>query len=78
MQLNVIPRTSNKTDYTRNTCFTWYSPEKETKVTYGVEPVVDEMFQVLAHPDLSHELVLVAVHARQLTDVSKHILETIS
>lgn len=46
-------------------------------LTYSVEPVVDEMLQVFAHPDLSHQLVLVAVHARQLTHVSKDVLQPI-
>lgn len=45
--------------------------------TYSVEPVVDEMLQVFAHSDLSHQLVLVAVHARQLPDMSKDVLQSI-
>ena len=46
--------------------------------TYSVEPVVDEMFQVLAHTNLSHQLVLVAVHACQLTHMGKDVLHSIS
>lgn len=45
--------------------------------TYSVEPVVDEMLQIFAHPDLSHQLVLVAVHACQLTHMSEDVLQTI-
>lgn len=45
--------------------------------TYRVEAVVDEMLQVLAHSDLSHQLVLVPVHASQLTHVSKDVLQSI-
>ena len=36
------------------------------------------MLDVLAHPDLSHEFVLVSVHACELSHMSKHILQTIS
>ncbi|CAN7985254.1 unnamed protein product, partial [Ixodes hexagonus] len=42
-----------------------------------VEAVVDEVLEVLAHADLSHELVLVAVHARQLAHVGKDVLEAV-
>ena len=44
---------------------------------YGIEPVVDEMLEVLAHADLSHQLVLVTVHARQLTHVGKDVLDPV-
>ena len=46
--------------------------------TYSVEPIVDEMLQIFAHPDLSHQLVLVAVHACQLTNMSEDVLQSIS
>lgn len=36
------------------------------------------MLKILAHPDLSHELVLVAVHAGQLANVSEYVLKTVS
>lgn len=36
------------------------------------------MLEILAHSDLSHKLVLVPVHPRQLTNVSKRILQPIS
>lgn len=45
--------------------------------THSVEPVVDEMLQIFAHPDLSHQFVLVAVHASQLTHMSEDVLQTI-
>lgn len=45
--------------------------------TYSVEAVVDEMLEIFAHPDLSHQLVLVAVHSRQLTNVGKDVLQPI-
>ena len=32
-----------------------------------IEPVVNDMFQILAHPDLLHQLVLVSVHACHLS-----------
>lgn len=45
--------------------------------TYSVEAVVDEMLQVFAHPDLSHQLVLVSIHASQLTHMSENVLQSI-
>lgn len=45
--------------------------------TYSVEAVVDEMLEIFAHPDLSHQLVLVAVHSCQLTNVGKDVLQPI-
>merc|ERR1719318_1736727 len=44
----------------------------------GVEPVVDDVLEVLAHPDLLHQLVLVSVHPCQLPHVSHCVLQTIS
>jgi hypothetical protein len=44
---------------------------------YGVEAVVDEVLEVLAHADLSHQLVLVTVHARQLAHVGKDVLDPV-
>lgn len=56
----------------------FHKDENNTKIlntkTHSVKSVVDEMFEVLAHADLSHELVFVPVHAGQLTHVGKHIL----
>lgn len=46
--------------------------------TYSVESVVDEMLQVFTHSDLSHQLVLVAVHSCQLTHMGKDVLQSIS
>mmetsp|Transcript_61033 Transcript_61033/g.143984 ORF Transcript_61033/g.143984 Transcript_61033/m.143984 type:complete len:850 (-) Transcript_61033:159-2708(-) len=43
----------------------------------GVEAVVDEVLQVLAHADLAHEAVLVAVHARELPDVRERVLQAV-
>mmetsp|Transcript_13659 Transcript_13659/g.18096 ORF Transcript_13659/g.18096 Transcript_13659/m.18096 type:complete len:218 (-) Transcript_13659:2714-3367(-) len=42
-----------------------------------IEAVVDEMLEILAHADLTHEAVLVAVHARQLSDVRERVLEPV-
>lgn len=36
------------------------------------------MFQIFTHSDLFHQLVLVTVHSGELTDMSKHVLQTIS
>ena len=43
-----------------------------------VESVVNQMLQVLARTNLVHQLVLVSVHASQLTDVVEGIEDTIS
>lgn len=45
---------------------------------YSVEAVVDEMLEIFAHSDLSHQLVLVAVHSCQLTNVGKDVLQSVS
>lgn len=45
--------------------------------TYSVESVVNEMFDVLTHSDLSHKLVLVSVHSSQLTNMGKDVLKAI-
>ena len=52
--------------------------KRKRDYAHSVEPVVDEMLQVFAHADLSHQLVLVAVHACQLTHVGKDVLHSIS
>lgn len=36
------------------------------------------MLDVFAHPDLSHELVLVSVHSSQLTNMGEDVLQAIS
>ena len=43
----------------------------------GVEPVVDQVLQVLAHADLPHQPVLVAVHAGELADVREDVLQAV-
>lgn len=45
--------------------------------TYSVKPVVDEMFQVLAHSNLPHQFVFVPVHPCELTHVGKDVLQAI-
>mmetsp|Transcript_94895 Transcript_94895/g.290284 ORF Transcript_94895/g.290284 Transcript_94895/m.290284 type:complete len:331 (+) Transcript_94895:4370-5362(+) len=42
-----------------------------------VEAVVDQVLQVLAHSHLSHQAVLVPVHARELPDVCEDVLQAI-
>ena len=46
--------------------------------SYSVESVVDDMLEVLAHANLPHQLVLIAIHPCQLADVGKGVLQTIS
>ena len=56
------------------------SPEADTRtLTNGtcIEAIVDKVLQILCHSDLSHELVLVTVHARKGTNVRKDILKRI-
>mmetsp|Transcript_27303 Transcript_27303/g.78698 ORF Transcript_27303/g.78698 Transcript_27303/m.78698 type:complete len:112 (-) Transcript_27303:1958-2293(-) len=43
----------------------------------GIESVVNQMLQVLAHSDLPHQTILVPVHSRELTDVVEGILQTV-
>mmetsp|Transcript_889 Transcript_889/g.2132 ORF Transcript_889/g.2132 Transcript_889/m.2132 type:complete len:706 (-) Transcript_889:1206-3323(-) len=43
----------------------------------GVEAVVDQVLQVLAHAHLPHEPVFVPVHTCQLTHVGKNVLQTV-
>lgn len=45
--------------------------------SHRVEAVIDEMFQVLAHADLAHQFVFVAIHASQLAHVGEYILQSI-
>ena len=52
--------------------------QRMTSYTYSVESVVNEMFDVLTHSDLSHQLVLVSVHSSQLTNMGEDVLQTIS
>ena len=57
-----------------------WRPEPDTGTLSNgtrVEPRVDQVFQILAHPDLLHQLVLVTVHSGQLSDMTEHVLETI-
>lgn len=60
-------------------CWSVYlrSPPHRKGGTYCVKPVVDEMFQVLAHTNLPHQFVLVSVHPCQLTDMGKDVLQAI-
>ena len=39
-----------------------------------IKSIIYEMLQVFAHANLLHELVLIAVHARELTHVREYIL----
>mmetsp|Transcript_3491 Transcript_3491/g.11579 ORF Transcript_3491/g.11579 Transcript_3491/m.11579 type:complete len:907 (-) Transcript_3491:778-3498(-) len=43
----------------------------------GVEAVVDEVLEVLAHPDLPHEPVLVPIHPGELPHVRKDVLQPV-
>lgn len=47
------------------------------RTTYGVESVINQMLQILAHSDLPHKFVLVSIHSGKLANVSKDILEAI-
>ena len=51
---------------------------KREQTTYSVESVVYNMFEILTHSNLSHQLVFVSVHTSQLTNMSKCILYAIS
>lgn len=44
---------------------------------YRIESIVNQMLQIFAHANLSHQFVFVAIHSSQLTDMSKNILQTV-
>lgn len=57
-----------------------WSPESATRALAdwsGVETVIDQVLQIFAHSDLSHQLVLVAIHSRQLPNVSEDVLQSV-
>eukprot|EP01137_Pigoraptor_chileana_P034039 Opistho-2@25961 len=43
----------------------------------SVEAIVNDVLEILAHANLPHELVLVAVHARELAHVTENVLESV-
>ena len=47
---------------------------KNPLISYCVKSVVDKMFEIFTHSDLSHQFILVSVHPCQLSHVGKHIL----
>ena len=57
------------------------SPEPTTRSLSDrarIEPMADQMLEVLRHAHLPHELILVSVHACQGTNVSKNILQGVN
>lgn len=52
-------------------------PVATAGLTHSVEAVIEQMLEVLAHANLPHQLVLVAVHARQLADMCKYVLKSV-
>ena len=44
----------------------------------SVEPVVDQVLEILAHADLAHQAVLVAVHTSQLAHMREDVLQAVS
>lgn len=44
----------------------------------SIEPVIDQVLQILGHSDLSHQAVFVPVHASQMTHMTEYVLQTIS
>ncbi len=45
--------------------------------TYCIESVVYDMLQILAHSNLPHQLIFIAVHPCKLAHMSKGVLKTI-
>lgn len=45
--------------------------------TYRIEAIVDQMLQILAHANLSHQFVFVTIHAGQLTHMGEDVLQTV-
>jgi hypothetical protein len=57
-----------------------WSPDTNTRAFAdwtSVESVVDQVLEILAHSDLTHQTVLVTVHARQVTDVSEGVVNSV-
>jgi hypothetical protein len=57
-----------------------WSPEATTGTfayRSGVEAIIDEVLEVLAHTNLAHQSILVAIHACELANMSKDVLEAI-
>ena len=44
---------------------------------YRVESVIDNMLEILAHPNLPHQLVFVTVHPSQLSHVGEDVLQAV-
>jgi hypothetical protein len=42
-----------------------------------VESVVDDVFEIFAHANLTHHFVFVTVDARQLADMRKDVLQSV-
>lgn len=57
------------------------SPDANTRAFSdgtSIEPVVDDVLDILAHSDLTHDSVLVPVDTSQLAQVGIHVLKGIS
>lgn len=42
--------------------------------THSIKSIIDYMFEILTHPDLSHEFILVSVHTSQLTNMREYVV----
>lgn len=73
------PRLKNKTKEKNQTKQHYqHANNRFHKETYSVKPVINQVLDVFAHPDLSHELVLVSIHSSQLTNMGEDVLQAIS
>ena len=44
----------------------------------SVEPVINQMLEVLRHANLAHKSVFIAIHARELANVRENVVEAVS
>lgn len=44
---------------------------------YRIEAIVNQMLQIFAHTNLSHEFIFITIHSGKLTNMSENVLQTI-
>ena len=56
------------------------SPESTSRTLANrssIESVVDDMFEIFTHTNLSHQLIFVTIHSSKLAHMCKYVLQTI-
>jgi hypothetical protein len=44
----------------------------------SIEPVIDDVFEIFAGPNLTHEPILVTIHTGELADMIENVVNSIS